>query len=117
MGSRFVMDKAVLKERREAAARAQAFIDRACVQEMTIYVPAALPRYKHAGKLRDSVRIPEPGKIVYTAAFAKREYYGVFNHTNSGNPGAKRLWFEVMKKRKKEAIRQEAARIIGGKKA
>lgn len=82
---------------------------------MTPYVPVGLPKYKNAGKLRDSAKIEKPGKIVYTAPFAKSDYYNNVNHKRGGNPNARRLWFEFTKKKHGAAILRGAAKIAGGK--
>ena len=95
----------------------QDYIDKECIKRRTPFVPVALPKYENAGKLRDSAKISEPGKIVFTARFAKRDYYAHKNHQRGGNPNAQRLWFEVMKKTDGEAILRGAKAIAkkGGK--
>ncbi len=95
--------------------KAQTFIDEQCVEKMSEFVPVALPKYENAGALRDSVKIEEPGKIIYTAPFAEHQYYDDLNHQNSGNPNATPLWFETMKERYSEDIRSGAVKIIGKK--
>ncbi len=90
---------------------AQNCIDTQCVEKMTEFVPVGLPRYRNSGKLRDSVEIREAGKIIYTAPFARHDYYATVNHQNSGNPKAQRMWFEVMKAKYSTKIRQEVSRI------
>lgn len=79
--------------------RTQQYIDEACIDLMTDFVPVGLSRYKKSGKLKDSVKNPKPGVIVYTAPFARFTYYDdTVDHTNGGNPHGTRLWFETMKK-------------------
>lgn len=110
-----VWDKAALRLRQKRFEQAQSYIDRQCVEKMTPYVPVGLPRFRNSGRLRDSVRIAEPGRIVYTAPFARHDYYSTVNHEHGGNPQAQRLWFEVMKKKHGGAILRGAADVMGGK--
>lgn len=112
---RFSWDKQFHKVSKLRLAKAQRYIDKECITKMTPYVPVGLPKYKNSGKLRDSVRNPKPGVIVYTAKFAKKDYYATVNHKRGGNPNAKRLWFAVMKTKHKEEIGKGASKIIGAK--
>lgn len=117
MRATLVWNRSFLPVRRKRFKKAQEYIDNQCVAKMTPYVPVALSSYHNAGKLRDSVKIKSPGVIVYTAPFAKSDYYAVKNHKppHGGNPKGTRLWFEVMKSEHGEAILRGAARIAGGK--
>lgn len=92
--------------------RAQTYIDETCVDKMRQYVPVAPPYFQKSGKLRDSARIIEPGHIIYTAEYAPETYYGDYKHKKSGNPKAKRMWFEVMKHKHKEEILEGAAKRL-----
>lgn len=92
------------KFRKNKFTEAQNYIDSTCLERMTEFVPVALPKYKNAGQLRDSAEIPEPGRIIYTAPFAKSDYYADKNHKWGGNPKATKLWFETMKRRYKDEI-------------
>lgn len=103
-------------QRDKRISEAQSYIDSECLRYMTLYVPVGLPYYRNAGKLRDSGQISEPGKIIYTAQFAKHDYYNRnVNHRHGGNPNATPLWFETMKAKHKGAILRGAAAILGGK--
>lgn len=117
MRAKLVWNKCFVPARRLRFKKAQDYIDRQCVELMTPYVPVGLPKYRNSGKLRDSVQIRSPGEVVYTAPFAKSDYYAVKNHTSphGGNPKGSRLWFEVMKSRHGGEILRGAARITGGK--
>lgn len=90
----------------------QKYVDTQCIEKMTEFVPVGLPRYINSGKLRDSVKIKEPGKITYTAPFAKSDYYSTVNHENGGNPNAQRMWFEPMKTKYRKEIRKGVSEII-----
>lgn len=92
--------------------RAQEYIDETCVDKMKQYVPVAPPFFKKAGKLRDSAEIAEPGHIIYIADYAPDVYYGKYKHKKSGNPEAKRLWFNVMKTKHKDEILKGAAQRL-----
>jgi len=98
--------------RKAKFARAQRYIDETCVEKMEKYVPVAPPFFEKSGSLRDSAKISEPGHIVYTADFAPNTYYGTYKHKKSGNPDAKRLWFEVMKTKHKDEILKGAAKKL-----
>lgn len=117
MRAKLVLSKSFMPVRRLRFEKAQDYIDKQCAEKMTPYVPVGLSRYRNAGKLRDSVQIKSPGAIVYTAPFARRDYYAVKNHKppHGGNPNGSRLWFEVMKSRHGEEILRGAAKITGGK--
>lgn len=101
--------------KRKVFAKVQDYVDRQCLVRMTPYVPVGLPRFTHAGRLRDSGKISKPGCIVYTAPFARNDYYAHKNHQNGGNPAATRLWFETMKAHHAGAIRSGAQKLIGGR--
>ena len=100
------------KFRKKKFAEVQNYIDSTCLERMTEFVPVALPKYKNAGKLRDSAEIPEPGVIIYTSPFAKSDYYAEKNHKRGGNPKATRMWFETMKRRYKNEILEGAAQKL-----
>lgn len=112
-----IWNKAALAGRRKKLAEAQNYVDKTCIEKMTPYVPVSLDKFNNSGKLRDSVKIQSPGVIIYTAPFAKGDYYAVKNHKppHGGNPNGERLWFEVMKTRHGEEILRGAAKIAGGK--
>ena len=94
---------------------AQDYVDKTCLEKMRPYVPVGLPRFRNSGKLRDSARIVSRGRISYRAPFAKSDYYSHKNHRHGGNPKAQRLWFEVMKRRHLQEIKQGAAEKMGAK--
>lgn len=106
-----------LKKRKKQFQEAQKFVDETCVEKMTEFVPVAKPKYRNAGKLRDSVEIKEPGLIIYTAPFAEHDYYNTeVSHKRSGNPNATSLWFETMKSKYAEEIRRGVEQILKKKK-
>lgn len=113
--TKFTWAKGFFAKKEKQFEKAQDFIDKQCVEKMTEFVPVALPIYDSAGALRDSATIDEPGKIIYTANYAEHQYYDELNHEHTGNPNAKRLWFEVMKDKYSEEIRNSAGKIIGKK--
>lgn len=110
------LNPAAVTRRKRRLAKAQAYVDRECIRRMTPYVPVARPYWRHAGKLRDSVRNPAPGRIIYTAPFAKHDYYAPVDHSHGGNPDAQRMWFEFMKRQDGPEILRGAAAIAGGAK-
>ena len=94
---------------------AQNYVDEECIKRMEPYVPVGRKSYHNAGKLKASVKIEKPGKIVYTAPFARHDYYSTVSHLHGGNPDAQRMWFEVMKQESGRSILKHAAEIAGGK--
>lgn len=94
---------------------AQDYVDKACLDKMRPYVPVGLPRFRNSGKLRDSAKVLRRGEIGYTARFAKGDYYSYKNHKHGGNPNAQRLWFEIMKRKHLQEIKQGAAEKMGAK--
>lgn len=101
--------------RRKKIEKAQSNLDSECIEKMREFVPVASDNYRHAGHLRDSAKAPEPGKITYTAFFARHAYYTPMNHRDSGNPRARRLWFEVTKSKYKHKFLKHAARTTGAR--
>ena len=95
--------------------KAQNYVDRACLEKMTPYVPVALKKYKNSGRLRQSGKIHSPGRIVYTAPLARYAYYAKVHHEHGENPHGRRKWFQVMKTKYKHEIGAGAARIMGAK--
>ncbi len=116
MGVKLIWNVRTKIERQRKLEEAQNHVDADCLKYMTYYVPVGLPYYQNSGKLRDSGKIAEPGKITYTAPFCKNDYYNTsINHRHGGNPNATALWFETMKSKHKTEILREAAAIVGGK--
>lgn len=102
-------------QKRHIFNKAQRYVDTQCLAYMTPYVPVAPPRFRNAGRLRDSGRIAAPGHIVYTAPLARHGYYANVDHRNGGNPAATRLWFETMKTRHARQICAGTQKLIGGR--
>ena len=111
MGAKLIWNSASKAKRKQMFSEVQDYVDKQCVEKMRPYVPVARPKkFKHSGKLRDSVKIPTPGRIVYTAPFSRSDYYSTVNHQRGGNPNARRMWFEYMKsKHGKEILRGASA--------
>lgn len=108
-------DKRAVIRRKKRFEQAQRYVDEQCVERMREFVPVGLPKYENSGALRDSAEIPERGKIIYTAKFARHDYYAWVNHRNGGNPNAQRMWFEAMKGKYRRAVLRGTAKIIGGR--
>lgn len=109
-----VWNKGMLQSKRKKLAEVQDYVDKKALQLMIPYVPVARPFWHNAGKLRDSARIAEPGRIEFTAPFARDDYYARKNHKErGGNPNGRRLWFEYMKVQDGQKILMGARRIIG----
>lgn len=112
-----VLNKGAMNRHKKQLDKAQDYIDSECIRLMTPYVPVARDEFKGRGRLRNSAKVLSPGKIVYTAPFARSDYYAVKDHKppHGGNPEGRRLWFEYMKVRHAAAILRKAAAIAGGK--
>lgn len=108
----FIWNPAALVKRKKALANVHDYIDKAVVEKMTPYVPVALERFPNSGKLRDSVKITQPGTIVYTAPFARQRYYDRKEHPFTANPLGRGFWFEYMKKQHKAEIEAGANEIM-----
>ena len=117
MTVRLILLPAAMLRRRRNLAKAQAYVDSECIRRMTPYVPVARKYWHHAGKLRDSVQNPKPGEVVYTAPFARHDYYAHKHHQppHGGNPKGRRMWFEFMKMQDGAAILRGAAAVAGGR--
>lgn len=87
---------------------AQKSVDESCVKYINEFVPVAPENIDNSGSLRDSLKNPEPGKLIYTARFAPYTYYDETTRKNRGNPQGTRLWFEAMKSKYKARILAEA---------
>lgn len=110
-----ILNQSAMQHRRARFGKAQNYVDKACLEKMRPFVPVARKSWRNAGKLRDSGKIPEPGRIVYTARFARKDYYATVNHRHGGNPNARRCWFAFVKTQYKHEIGMNAAKIIGAR--
>lgn len=116
MRGKVVINQSKLSERKQRFKVAQDYVDNETLRLMALYTPVGLPKYKNSGALRDSGKVQRPGRIVYTSAFARHDYYNrKVNHKHGGNPNATPLWFETTKKKHGKAILRGAAAIVGGK--
>jgi hypothetical protein len=87
-------------------------VDKQCMEHLREFCPVGLPYYKNSGALRDSAKIAEPGRIVYTSKLARHDYYNKsVDHSHGGNPNATPMWFEPMKSKYTGAIRKEISKI------
>jgi len=113
----FRLLQAAIRLRQARFSEAQTYIDGECIRRMTPLVPVAKKRFANAGRLRDSVTNPTPGRIEYTAPFARNDYYANKRHQppHGGNPQGTRLWFAVMKQRDGQTILRGAAKIVRGR--
>lgn len=115
MVAKIVYNRTALALREKRLVKAQKYIDKECIKRMGPYVPVGLPRFVNSGKLKASATIAEPGVIVYTAPFSRKDYYADVNHAHGGNPQARRMWFEVMKAESVRPLLKGVAKIMGCK--
>ena len=111
-----IWNRAAIALRKRRLEKAQKVVDGECIRRMAPYVPVAKSWYRNHGKLRKSVQNPEPGRIIYTAPFARHDYYATVDHLHhGGNPMAKRLWLEYMKSKDLDKIGAKAAKTAGAR--
>lgn len=116
-------------------ARAQAYIDEACIRHMDKYTPMLTGTLKHSATLGTQIG---SGCIEYASPYARYQYYGKLmvssvtgssyarqgekkvltstelRYNTASNPLAGAFWFERMKADKKDEIERGAAQIAGG---
>lgn len=121
---------------REKFARAQAYVDQACIRHMDKYTPMMTGALKRSATIGTKIG---SGKIEYASPYARYLYYGKLMVSSvTGSPYARRgekkvltstdlsyntashplagpFWFERMKTDKGDAIRRGAAEIVGAK--
>jgi hypothetical protein len=78
----------------ESKARAQKVLDLTVMKDSDRFVPFETGVL--ARRAMGSTTIGS-GLIVYNTPYAKRQYYGNFDHTKNKHPFATRLWFEAAK--------------------
>lgn len=78
-----------LKAKRKSA---QKWLDNEVLNDCEPYVPYRTGALTQSGKAADG-----GGLIVYTAHYAKKQYYGSFSHAPGVHPKATRKWFETAK--------------------
>lgn len=101
-----------LPDKKKEFINAQKSIDSNCMKYLNEFVPIAPTRYEKSGNLRDSLKNPEAGKLIYTARFSPYNYYDATTCKNRGNPKGTHLWFEAMKKHYKIRILAEAKKEL-----
>lgn len=97
-----------LPDKRKNFRNAQKSVDMNCMKYLNEFVPIAPRRYAKSGSLRDSLKNPEAGKLIYTSRFSPHTYYDETTRKNRGNPKGTRIWFETMKAFYKVRILAEA---------
>lgn len=108
----FKWNRGALSKRDKQFEKAQNYVDEECLKDMKEFVPVADSKWDNAGVMRDSAEIKKPGEIVYRSYFAEKQYYSAYDHSDSGNPNATRLWFETMKRKYAENIRRGVEKIF-----
>lgn len=115
---------------------AQKFVDSECIRLMVPYTPMRNGIMMKSPVLGTKIG---SGNIVYQSPYARFQYYGKvmvsrisgspwarrgeskaltdkdLNYSKTRHPKAQRMWFEVMKADKGEAILRGVAKITGGK--
>jgi hypothetical protein len=90
--------------------RAQKWLDAEVLKDCAPYVPRLTGALEHSGI--DGTAIGS-GEIIYNSPYAKRQYYGYFNHSTQSHPKASREWFEVAKANNK-AVWLAGTKKLGG---
>lgn len=101
-----------LPDKRKNLTNAQKSVDANCMKYLNEFVPIAPKKYAKSGSLRDALKNPEAGKLIYTARFSPHTYYDTTTCKNRGNPKGTRLWFETMKENYKIRILAEAKKEL-----
>lgn len=101
-----------IPDKRKNLTNAQKSVDKNCMKHLSEFVPVAPSKYRKSGSLRDSLRNPEAGKLIYTSRFSPHTYYDTTTRKNRGNPKGTRLWFETMKAHYKIRILAEAKKEL-----
>jgi hypothetical protein len=93
-------------------ARAQKVLDLTVIKDSERFVPF------ESGVLEKSAMGSSKigsGLVVYNTPYAKRQYYGKFDHTKNKHPFATRLWFEAAKAENLEKWTRIAQEAITGR--
>jgi hypothetical protein len=110
--AKITFSPAATKARLKAANKmAQRYLDNEVLKDSTPYVPrltGALERSGISGTVIGS------GEIVYNSPYARKQYYGYFNHSKQSHPKATRMWFEVAKGINKNKWIAGAKKLGGG---
>ena len=97
----------------ESGGKVQKFIDSEVLRRCDPYVPMDTGMLKKSGILGTVIG---SGKIVYTAPYARKQYYSThFKHKKANKSGLRgTYWFERMKADQKDDILRGVKRIVGG---
>jgi hypothetical protein len=91
--------------------RAQKVLDMTVIKDSSRFVPFQTGTLEKSAM--ESSRIGT-GLVVYNTPYAKRQYYGEFEHGKNKHPQATRLWFEAAKAENLEKWIRIAQEMIRG---
>ncbi len=97
----------------ESGGKVQKFIDSEVLRRCDPYVPMDTGSLKRSGITGTVIG---SGKIIYTAPYARKQYYSThFRHKRANRNGLRgAYWFERMKADQKDDILRGVKRIVGG---
>lgn len=75
-------------------ARAQKVVDVTVIKDSARFVPFETGTLEKSAMENSKIG---SGLVVYNTPYAKRQYYGKFDHAKNKHPHATRLWFEAAK--------------------
>jgi hypothetical protein len=92
--------------------RAQKVLDMTVIKDSGRFVPFQTGMLEKSAM--ESSRVGS-GLVVYNTPYAKRQYYGEFEHGKNKHPQATRLWFEAAKAENLEKWIRIAQEMIRGR--
>ncbi len=87
----FTVNKAKIKTRLSSGAqKAQRWLDNEVLKDSAPYVPRVTGELERSGIVGTKIG---SGLLVYNKSYAKKQFYGDFNHSTQAHPQATRRWF------------------------
>lgn len=91
----FTVNKAKIRTRlKNANKTAQKWLDNEVLKDTTPYVPRVTGELERSGIAGTVIGF---GRVVYNKPYARRQYYGYFEHSKQAHPMATRAWFQASK--------------------
>lgn len=108
----FTVNKAKVSTRLKTAnLRAQRWLDNEVLKDTAPYVPRVTGELERSGIAGTKIG---SGLLVYNKAYARKHYYGDFEHSKQAHPKATRRWFHVSKAANRNKWIRGVKRLGGG---
>lgn len=91
--------------------RAQKWLDNEVLKDSTPYVPRLTGALERSGISGTKIG---SGEVVYNTPYARRQYYGEFQHSKQAHTNATRTWFETAKAINRAKWARGVKKIGGG---